>query len=200
MPTPLGRVVAHVAAITLVLFGRVSRRHRAIARLAVKQTFEDCPETVSNQRATMAAVALEQTLHAIPNIATDDWLVLPLVNLGFVLELAEVSDVSQHPVQHVFVVRASALSCAFLGRPLFGSPAARVEFLNHADQAFVLHVEVEDRSNLLGLGLIQNELGIDHIVTKWREASAPFAFTPRGSDLIARPLGDGLAFELREGQ
>lgn len=121
-----------------------------------------------------------------------------LVNLRLVLELAEVHDVSQHPVQRVLVVLSSALGHTFLSRPLFGSPAASVEFLHHTDQAFVLHVEIEDRSNLLGFGLVEDEFRIDHIVPKRREASAPFSFTPRGCNLVTGPLRDDLSFELGE--
>src|SRR5215813_12954822 len=59
-----------------------------------------------------------------------------------------------------------------------------------------LEIARKDRANRRSLGWYHNDLLVDRRIAEWDRAADPKAFALRGSDLVAHPLPDQLAFEL----
>lgn len=100
VPAALLRVGTHVVAVALgPVLGGARRRHGTIAGHAPQEALEQRAELVANRRAPGAAVPLEKRLHPLPDVRVHDGGVFAVVDLGFVLDLANVGDVGEQLVQ-----------------------------------------------------------------------------------------------------
>src|SRR3954449_12211670 len=78
----------------------------------------------------------------------------------------------------------------------FGDDALGTQALHQQVEAAELEVGAEDGPHALSLGLIDGDLAILGVVTKWGHAADPEALAFGGSNLVADPLGRDLALEL----
>ena len=69
----------------------------------------------------------------------------------------------------------------------------RVNRLEHE----IAPIDIDDDA---GLGVVDDELAVFHIITQWRHAAHPHALFLGGGDLVADPFAGDFPLELREGQ
>ena len=119
---------ADVIAILLAASDAVGRGHGVTARLAKEQALEQGIRRVMRVRLAPAVVA-QQVLHLVPDIVSDDGLVFADVNLMFVANLAQISDIGEELVQRALGERPTATLIPLLGLPALGSPAQSIRFL-----------------------------------------------------------------------
>ncbi len=100
------------------------------------------------------------------------------------------------------VEAASAVVASLLRCPRLGRAAAIVEQHRRPDQRVLLQVEVEDLADPSRLLLVDDDPPAARcdVVAEDRRAADPLALPSRGAHLVARALGDRLAFELREAE
>src|SRR5262245_32137395 len=103
-----------------------------------------------------------------------------LAGIGFLLvpDLADVDDIAQQVMQAGLDERLTANLLALAARPLLGAPAAAVELLDDRQQALVLQVQSEDRTNPFRLVLVDDQAYATaiNVVAQDRPASGPFPF------------------------
>ncbi|MBV6414927.1 MAG: hypothetical protein OMOMHJEC_02763 [Xanthomonadales bacterium] len=87
-----------------------------------------------------------------------------------------------------------------LGHPCLGGHALLGEFPHHARRRSVLAISAEEIAHQRGLGLVDHELALDHVIAKRRHAAHPHALGLAGGDLVPDALAGDLALELREGE
>ena len=201
-PAALLGAGAHVVAVSLVVARRHGVIHRRVARRAPHQPLEQRAELVSHIAAAVAPVVLEHDLDLLPLVRVHDGLVLALVDAPVERHLAEVDHVREEAMEPPFRPRPPLARFPLLRRPRLRAPATRVELARKFAKRLVQQVELEHLPNLLRLFRVYHEaaaLGGD-VVAERRHAADPLALLARGRQLVARPLGDDLPLELREGQ
>ena len=126
--------------------------------------------------------------------------VLALEVLALEAHAPDVGRVREELPERVLGPRAARALAPLARGPGLRLPAARVERLDGARHGLVLGVEREDLPHPLRLGLVHDDppaLG-RHVVAERRRAARPPPAPACGVDLVARALGDRLAFELGE--
>src|ERR1700736_5980247 len=93
--------------------------------------------------------------------------------------------------------------------PIFGAVATHAALaldpgVSKLDSKRVNRLEREiapvDLDNDAGLGVIDNELAVFHVITQWRHAAHPHALFLGGGNLVADAFAGDLPLELGEGQ
>ena len=115
-----------------------------------------------------------------------------------VLDLAPVDRIGEQAVQVALGEPLPASKVTFACLPTLGQPTKLLQLLDHRDHSLVLKVQLKNGPHPDRLFLIDHQLGILDVIAQEWMASDPFALPARGGDLVARPLGDNLSFELCE--
>ena len=91
---------------------------------------------------------------------------------------------------------------ALLGDPLFGDPAAAVEFLNDRDRGLVFEIQIVDRPHLSRLLRVDDQPAPfrGHVVAQGRLAPHPLALATGRRHLVLDAFGDDLPLELGKGE
>ncbi len=93
---------------------------------------------------------------------------LPVIDVLAVTDLSQVDDVGEEFVQAVFVKHYTTPAPCFAGRPLLGAPAAPLQLPDRRDQRPESEIELEDRSDPLGLFGVHHQLRVREIVAQHR--------------------------------
>src|SRR5262249_40364825 len=80
--------------------------------------------------------------------------------------------------------------------PRLAANSPAIEILRQRADGAKLEIARKDRANRLRLGWYHKDLLVHGRIAEWDRAADPNAFALRGSDLVAHPLPDQLAFEL----
>src|SRR5215472_3121833 len=80
--------------------------------------------------------------------------------------------------------------------PRLAANSPPIEVLRQRADGAKLEIARKDRANGRSLGCDHNDLLVHRRIAEWNRAADPKAFAFRGSDLVAHPLPDQLAFEL----
>src|SRR5262249_57206475 len=80
--------------------------------------------------------------------------------------------------------------------PRLAANSPAIEILRQRADGAKLEIARKDRANCFSLGCDHNDLLVHGRIAEWDRAADPNAFALRGSDLVAHPLPDQLAFEL----
>ena len=122
----------------------------------------------------------------------------PGTDLGpWVLSTA-IEHVREHSANRVFVPGATLDDFPVHAPDGLGLPAAAVELLGNGKGGTEVEVKTEDLANLLGLVLVHDEVLVHEVEPQHGSPACPKTFLPGRAHLVARPLGDDLALELRE--
>ena len=105
---------------------------------------EQSTELVPRLPAPGPALVPELGLHLLPDIGRDDGRLLAVVEFVLVVDLADVGDPGQQPVQVGFGEGSAPANLPVAGSPAFGPPAPALQFPNHRQQPAQLEVERED--------------------------------------------------------
>src|SRR5262249_25874120 len=79
--------------------------------------------------------------------------------------------------------------------PRLAANSPAIEILRQRADGAKLEIARKDRANRLRLGWYHKDLLVHGRIAEWDRAADPNAFALRGSDLVAHPLPDQLAFE-----
>src|SRR5712692_3705599 len=159
VPAPLLGLGTDVVAIAwTAVLARIGRRHGTATRPTAQQPLQKSPEPVPSRRAAVAAVTLQEHLHALPDFWIYDRLVLACVNLVPVPDLADVGDVTQQLAQAGLRERLAAALAPLTRDPALRDPATPVELFQHREQGLVLQVQIED-GHADSFLLVDQELG-----------------------------------------
>src|SRR5215831_17622834 len=80
--------------------------------------------------------------------------------------------------------------------PRLAADAPEIEILRQLADGAKLEIPRKDRANRRSFGWYHNDLLVDRRIAERYGTADPNAFALRGSDLVAYPLPDQLAFEL----
>src|ERR1700676_1496928 len=83
----------------------------------------------------------------------------------------------------------SAVKFPHLSVPTLGDDAFVVEILHQVPETFQFQIPLEDISNSLGLGLVDDQLLVLCIIDQRHGAAGPFALASAGRDFVADPFG-----------
>jgi hypothetical protein len=97
-------------------------------------------------------------LDTVEECLWDDCLVVPLERLATELLHAGVERIHEDVAQALFVPRFPLASLSVLRRPRLPAPAAAIQLFRDADKRPQLGVQFEDRADLLGLVLVDDQL------------------------------------------
>jgi hypothetical protein len=181
-----------------------------VAGDATDQALVASRELVPHRGPAGPAVAAEQGLDAGERVGLDDGGVFAVVDLVLVADLADVRDVGQQAVQGRSVERLAAARFKSPGTYVARlaksasvcSSSPPLQLLHDGQERLVLEVELEDRADPLGLGLVHHQLvpvDID-VVAEDRVAAGPLALAAGGGDLVQGPFREDLPLELGAGQ
>ena len=127
---------------------------------------------------------------------------LTFVNICLVLDLAGVDRVGQHRVQRTLIERPASLRGSLLGLPDFDAPATTFEFFRHLCLCFQFQRQRKDSPNPSRFVRIDDQswrsFASINVIAKHGIPASPLVSFALRRKLVANPLTDNLAFELRE--
>lgn len=190
-----------IISVAPVAFDCIGMDHCDATRFAAEEAPQERAVSVS-LFSVGDVVALEQVVHALPDLRVHDRLVLAVVDLALVPHLADVKRVGQRPVQQIFCDRLTWMFTATLGDPLLGGPAPGVDGLHGLDESAMLQVQLEHAPDSLGFIRVHHKASTTavDVIAKHGDAPDPFSLSTRRAHFVASALGDNLPLELGEAQ
>ena len=145
-------------------------------------------------------IGRELVLDDLPKLRIKDGLVLAGDRDALVSDLATINPVLQHQIE------CAAGKSFAPGQPSAGSFAAltqyilSVEFGCEQRDRSQFRITLEDQADGRRLGLVDDQLPVLDVITKWHIPAHPHALTLRRRDLVADALAGDFPLELGEGQ
>src|SRR6516164_1819319 len=190
----LGDVIA-VAGATLVGVGWA----HAVAAM-VKQTPAQERGRAPQPAAPLHRLGRELSFYRLEQRGIENGLVLTVVNLAPVDHLADIEAVLEQMGERPHAKAPPADGPAIRPPPPLAANSPAIEILRQRADGAELEIAGKDRANRLSLGWYHKDLLVHGSIAEWDRAADPNAFAFRGSDLVAHPLPDQLAFKLGKGQ
>src|SRR5262245_46202871 len=118
------------------------------------------------------------------------------MDLATVDHLADIEAVLEQMGERPHAKAPPADGPAVRQPPRLAANSPPIEVLRQRADGAKLQIPRKDRANRRSLGWYHNDLLVHRRIAEWNRAADPNAFAFRGSDLVAHPLPDQLAFEL----
>jgi len=118
------------------------------------------------------------------------------MDLATVDHLADIEAVLEQMGERPHAKAPPADGAAVRQSPRLAANSPAIEILRQRADGAKLEIARKDRANRRSLGWYHNDLLVHGRIAERHRAADPKAFALRGSDLVAHPLPDQLAFEL----
>src|SRR6266446_8553141 len=147
-------------------------------------------------RQRRARLGRELSSYRLEQRGIESGLVLTVVNLATVDHLADIEAVLEQIRERPHAKALPADGPAVRQPPRLAANSPPIEILRQRADGAKLEIARKDRANRRSLGCDHNDLLVHGRIAERHRAADPKAFAFRGSDLVAHPLPDQLAFEL----
>ena len=177
----------------------MARRHPV--PVAIKQHASEEARLPSFSAITgLGVIARKLRLDCIPPRLIDDWLVFAGIGLLIVNNLTQIDAVLQHQVERAAREWLATRDAARGARPQFDLNAPGVELVLQQPDRAEFDIAAKNEAHGFRFAVDDDELAVLRLIAERRHPAHPHPLLLRGGDLIADPLADDLALELRKGQ
>ena len=143
-------------------------------------------------------MVIEQRPGTGVRVVVDNGVVLARVDLVAVGHVAREHGVLEDPEHGILAPCPGSADVAVLGDVSLRRSSRLVEDAHDGQRGAVLEIEVEDLPHHDRLEVVDHQVLVHDVVAERHRPTGPLALAPGGGDLVAGPLGDHLALELRE--
>src|SRR5262249_4487208 len=145
-------------------------------------------------------VGLKFALHLLKQTWLENGLMLSAVNLAPIDDLADIEAVLEEIGERAHAKAAASDTAAIRKPPPLAANALPIKLLRKGANGAKLQILRKDHPDHFGLGRDDHNLLIHCGIAERDRAADPNSLALGGSDLVAHPFPDQLAFELGKGQ
>ncbi len=166
----------------------------------IDETGERAHVVIALGGAAIDSLCRQGRLNLLPQILIDDRLVLARISLVLMHDLAAIEAILQHVIERSPHHGLASIGPTIRRGAALAEDTRRIEVLLEQSHRAQVLVAAEDVADGLGLGLVDDQLSVFHVITERWIAAHPHALLLGGGNLVADPLAGDLALELGKRQ